>query len=196
MRRIGIFAGTFDPVHSGHISFALQAAERAKLDKLYFLPERRPRAKHGVEHFAHRIAMLKKAARPYSKFDVMEVEDVSFTISRTLPKLQKKFQNSQLVFLFGSDIVVSLPAWSQANNMLKNCELVVGVRAEDSLEKIVQLIKTWPVQPKALTIFDSYAPDVSSSSVREALRKQNPGNGLLSSVKQYSKQHWLYVSLI
>jgi cytidyltransferase-like protein len=59
--RIGIYSGTFDPVHAGHMAFALQAMQEAKLDRLYFLPERRPRYKQGVEHFAHRVAMLERA---------------------------------------------------------------------------------------------------------------------------------------
>jgi nicotinate-nucleotide adenylyltransferase len=69
--RIGIYSGTFDPVHSGHISFALQSLKAAKLDKVYFLPERRPRNKQQVEHFGHRVAMLKRAIKPYPEFNVL-----------------------------------------------------------------------------------------------------------------------------
>src|SRR5581483_3364510 len=89
MKRIGIYSGVFDPVHAGHIGFALQAVERAGLDKVYFLPERRPYHKQGVEHFGHRVAMLKRATRPHPALSVLELEDISFTVERTLPKLQK-----------------------------------------------------------------------------------------------------------
>ena len=50
MARIGIYAGTFDPVHAGHVAFALQSLEAAKLDRVYFLPERRPRGKRQVKN--------------------------------------------------------------------------------------------------------------------------------------------------
>src|SRR4051812_4657029 len=96
MKRIGIYAGTFDPVHSGHVSFALQALKAAELDKVYFLPERRPRNKQHVEHFGHRTAMLKRAAQPHSQFEVLEMVDISFSVERTLPKLQKQFEGDQL----------------------------------------------------------------------------------------------------
>ncbi len=195
VKRIGIYAGTFDPVHAGHISFALQALKEAGLDKIYFLPERRPRHKTGVEHFGHRVAMLKRAAEPHSKLDVLELEDVSFTMERTLPKLQKRFQGSQLVFLFGSDIVSQLPLWPKAQNLLKQSELVVGVRAKHDASTITKQIAQWPYQPTGLFVFESYAPDVSSHKVREALRRRQLTRGLLTSVARYANRNWLYISL-
>lgn len=193
--RIGIYAGTFDPVHAGHVTFALQSLEAAKLDKVYFLPERRPRDKQHVEHFGHRVAMLLKATAPYPQFEVLEMVDVSFSVSRTLPRLQQEFQGSELVFLFGSDVVPSLQDWPDADKLLKDNELVIGLRDQDDRGAIHAIVEAWPAQPKALTMFPSYAPDVSSGRVREALRQRQPTNGLLSSVERYSDRNWLYVSL-
>src|SRR4051812_40769392 len=82
-KRIGIYAGTFNPVHTGHVAFALQAVKEANLDEVYFVPERQPRGKAGVEHFGHRVAMLKRALRPYKQFDVLELVDVNMTVNRT-----------------------------------------------------------------------------------------------------------------
>lgn len=194
-RRIGIYSGTFDPVHAGHVGFALQAIETAKLDIVYFLPERRPRYKQGVEHFAHRVAMLRRACRPHPKLDVLELEDVNFSIERTLPRLQKRLGKSQLVFLFGSDVAAHLPNWPQVESLLASSELVIGVRAEDNLARVSEQIRAWPQQPKALKIFESYAADVSSGAVRKAIRERRHARGLLPSVAHYSDRHWLYVSL-
>lgn len=194
-KRIGIYSGVFDPVHAGHIGFALQAMEKAGLDKVYFLPERRPRHKQGVEHFGHRVAMLKRATRPHPKLDILELEDTSFTMERTLPRLQKRFSGHQLVFLFGSDAVQELPNWPKAENLLKTSELVVGVRSESALEHIRQDIQGWPAKPQQLCIFESYAPDISSGKVREALRRRTYARGLLLSVARYANRNWLYISL-
>jgi nicotinate-nucleotide adenylyltransferase len=193
-QRIGIYAGAFDPVHAGHVAFALQALEAAQLDKVYFLPERRPRHKQGVEHFAHRVAMLKRASAPHRKFGVLEYVDISFSVARTLPRLRHQFAGDQLVFLFGSDAVTYLPAWPNAKQLLRSSELIVGVRATEEAAVVRQQIMTWDTQPKALTIFDSYAPNVSSGAVREALRRRRPVRGLLHSVAYYSNRHWLYVA--
>lgn len=194
-KRIGIYAGTFDPVHSGHITFALQAVQAARLDKVYFLPERRPRAKQHVEHFGHRVAMLRRAAAPYPQFEVLELVDVSFTVERTLPHLQRLFKNAELVFLFGSDILPRLQDWPKAELLLKSSELVIGLREQDNREELKRLIGSWRTPAKALTMFDSYAPEVSSGRVREALRRRKAAPGLLTSVERYSDRHWLYVSL-
>jgi nicotinate-nucleotide adenylyltransferase len=115
--RIGVYAGSFDPVHAGHISFALQALQAAQLDKIYFLPERRPRAKQHVEHFGHRVAMLRRAIEPHSQFGILELVDVSFSVERTLPELQQQFEGDELVFLFGSDVVSGFKDWPHVDQV-------------------------------------------------------------------------------
>lgn len=194
-QRIGIYSGTFDPVHAGHMAFALQALELAKLDKIYFLPERRPRHKPGVEHYAHRVAMLKQATLPYEQFYVLESVEISFTVKRTLPLLQQKFKRAQLVFLFGSDAVADLPSWPLANRLLVASELVIAARQGHDTKLLQAAIADWPVQPQAAVMLTSFAPAVSSASVREALRARQPVAGLLQSVARYSDHHWLYVSV-
>ncbi len=193
--RIGIYSGTFDPVHAGHIRFALQAVEQAELDELYFLPERRPRHKQGVEHFGHRVAMLNRASRPHPKFSVLELDDVSFTVQRTLPALRKRFLDSQLVFLFGSDVIEQLTEWPHSDKLLNDSELVVGVRSTEKIEDTQKIIDNWKVRPKVVTLFHSAAPEISSSQVRSALQQRKEAHGALTSVRRYSDQNWLYVSL-
>jgi nicotinate (nicotinamide) nucleotide adenylyltransferase len=195
MTRIGIYAGTFDPVHTGHITFALQALLAAELDMVYFLPERQPRNKQGVEHFGHRVAMIRLATKPHPQFDVLDLPDINFSVARTLPRLKKQFGDAQLVFLFGSDVLPRLQEWPDANQLLKGAELVVGLRAEADRDSLHQIVEAWPTQPKTLTMFASYAPEVSSGQVRQALSGHQPTAGLLKSVERYSDRHWLYVSL-
>lgn len=177
------------------MAFALQSLKAAQLDKVYFLPERRPRAKQHVEHFGHRVAMLKRATQPYPEFEVLELVDVSFSVERTLPKLRKLMPRAELIFMFGSDVVAGLASWPHAKELLGAGELVIGLRFHDSRENIRQIVEAWPTQPPAVTIFDSFAPKVSSGQVREALRQRQAAAGLLKSVERYSDHHWLYVSL-
>lgn len=194
-KRIGIYSGAFDPVHAGHVAFALQAIEQANLDRVYFLPERRPRHKPSVEHFAHRVAMIKQASLPYKKFYVLESVEVNFSVKRTLPMLQQKFRGDQLVFLFGSDTVASLPEWPYVEQLLTTSELVIAARKGADADELQQSITQWKVQPQAATMLTSFAPKVSSTVVREALRARQPVAGLLQSVARYSDHHWLYVSV-
>lgn len=192
--RIGIYAGAFDPVHAGHVAFALQAIEAAHLDQVVFLPERRPRNKPGVEHFAHRIAMLKTALALHPDLAVMELVDKCFTVRRTLPALERVFRDAELIFLMGSDAALSIPAWPQAERLLSSSELVVGVRSLHQHEEVAREVANWDVSPKSLVIFDSFAPGISSSKIRHALRANSHTAGLLSSVHRYAEREWLYVS--
>ena len=194
-RRVGIYAGTFNPVHSGHIAFALQAAREAELDRVYFLPERRPRFKQGVEHFGHRVAMLKRAAKPHPQFSVLELNDIDFTVDRTLPKLSDRFRGGQLIFLLGSDAALQLADWPNLGRFLNKVEIVVGLRQRGSDIRVREAMRHWPLQPPAVHLFESFAPEISSRDVREALYQRQAAPGLLTSVQKYSDRHWLYVSL-
>ncbi|HSW85298.1 MAG TPA: nicotinate-nicotinamide nucleotide adenylyltransferase [Candidatus Saccharimonadales bacterium] len=195
MKRIGIYAGTFDPVHAGHITFALQSIKAAGLDEIYFLPERQPRNKQGVEHFGHRVAMLKLAIKPHPQFKILDLPDINFSVTRTLPRLAKRFPKSQLVFLFGSDILSDLHEWPEIDKLLKISELIIGLRADADRQKIHKIVEEWPIQPLALTMFSSFAPEISSGRVRQALSGHMAAEGLLRSVERYSDRNWLYVSL-
>ena len=194
-RRIGIYSGTFNPVHAGHISFALQSMKAGKLDRLYFLPERRPRNKKHVEHFGHRVAMLKQAVKPYAAFDVLEFDDVSFSIKRTLPHLEIMFPDSQLVFLIGSDVAEHMGQWQQLDRLFATSEILVGIRDEHDAAHLKTIIAGWKVQPLDAHIIESHAAAVSSKKVREALQAKTTTAGLLSSVARYSDHNWLYISL-
>jgi nicotinate-nucleotide adenylyltransferase len=192
--RIGIYAGAFDPVHAGHIAFALQSMAAAGLDQVVFMPERRPRYKPGVEHYAHRVAMLKVALAPHPDLSVMEVVDKHFTVRRTLNVLRQVFGNAQFVFLMGSDTALTIPSWPNADQLLSSSELVVGVRSTHQHAQLEEAVSTWATAPESLILFDSFAPHVSSSRIRQAIRSNEYADGLLTSVHRYARQEWLYVS--
>jgi nicotinate-nucleotide adenylyltransferase len=193
--RIGIFAGTFDPIHAGHISFSLQAISEAKLDQIVFLPERIPRFKAPKEHYAHRVAMIKRAIKPYQTMSVLELPDKHFTIKRTLPVLQKKLKVDRLVLLVGSDLVINMPEWPNIEILMNETELVVGTRADDEPRDIKKIIRTWETQPIRLNVIRSQDPHVSSTIVRNAIAQKSQAQGLLQSVHSYAKDNWLYVSI-
>ncbi len=194
-QRIGIYSGTFNPVHAGHMAFALQSMAAANLDKLYFLPERRPRSKKHVEHFGHRVAMLKQAVKPYPKFAVLEFDDISFAVKRTLPKLEVMFPDSRLVFLVGSDVAEHMGQWDYLERLFATSEILVGIRDMHDGEHLQSIIAQWKVQPLNAHIIKSHAAAVSSKKVREALQARTTTSGLLSSVARYSDHNWLYISL-
>ncbi len=194
-RRVGIYAGAFDPIHSGHLSFALQAVKVAKLDSVVFLPERRPRSKPEVEHFGHRTAMIARAIKPYDKLALLELPDVFFDITRTLPKLEKEFIGCQLVMLMGGEVACSLPDWPDADKLLKTSELVVGLRDGQGKNMILSKLKSANTGTLRLTFIKSSDPKISSSKIRNNIKAGRRSRGLLSSVSSYASENWLYTTL-
>ncbi len=195
MKRIGIYSGSFNPVHAGHISFALQAIKAADLDQVFLMPERYRRQKTDLAHFAHRVAMIKQAIKPHSQLSLLETNEINHSAERTLPMLKQRFPGSTLVVLVGSDLLNRIGDWPHAELLLQSTELVVGVRTGDE-KSVPERLGDLPAKPKAVTVINSYAPSVSSTKIREALRCRRPAEGVLASVQRYSDRNWLYISLI
>lgn len=198
LTKIGIFSGTFDPVHAGHIATALEAMKQAGLEKVYFLPERSPRRKEGVTHYAHRIAMLKLALKPYKNLAVLELPDKQFSVTKTLPRLRSRFKNDQLYQIIGSDMVHILVSqddqvqWPGLSTYLTEVTLVVGVRSGTDHEEVKRLLTA--IQPGGIIVLTP-SSHVASSVIRLAVSRGKMPDTLLKTVRPYVKKHWLYASI-
>lgn len=141
MAKVGIFSGTFDPVHVGHIGFAVAAAREAQLEKVILLPERQPRSKARVTPFADRLAMLKLATQNQPLLEVVELNDTQFTVNGTLPKLQTTY-GRDLSLLIGSDVTQTFAdRWPGLDKLLKQMELIIALRNGDSESEIKELLQ-------------------------------------------------------
>jgi len=193
-QRVGIFSGTFDPVHKGHIVFALDAAEKANLDKVYFAPEVKPRRKSNVSHFAHRISMLKLATKPHAKLEVLELPDSQFSPVKTTARLKKMFPGDKLFLILGSDLIVDLPNWPEHQGMLGHMGVIAGVRAHSDTAEVLQIINSFEKPLIEFHVIQSGQPHLSSRQVRRAIEAGNAHEGLLTSVQRYISENWLYCS--
>lgn len=127
--RIGVFGGSFDPVHLGHLLVAECAREQARLDRVLFVPtaiqphkqDRHPAAAE------HRLAMLHLAAGGHDAFAVSHDEidrgGVSYTID-TLERLAAAHPDDRLCLILGPDALASLPTWKEPERIVALAELV------------------------------------------------------------------------
>lgn len=195
IRRIGIFSGTFDPVHKGHIAFALEAAKKAKLDVVYFMLEPKPRRKEGITHYAHRLAMLELALKPHKALRTLEVADRQFSVKSTMPRLRGMFKDSKLYLLVGSDTVayfVDAKEWPNADLLLKDFSLIVGLRGdadETSLKKQLGALA------KRIIIINTDKKHASSRKIRQAVASNLLHKDSLKATDAYIKKHWIYTSV-
>ena len=140
MAKIGIFGGTFDPVHRGHLAVARAALRRLKLDKLYFVPVGVPPHKQRRPHaaFRHRFAMLKLATAREPRFAVSrrEAEGVHYSID-TVRRVKRALKaGDRLFFLIGMDAFRDIATWREAEALVRECEFVVSPRPGSSLKDV------------------------------------------------------------
>ncbi|HKX73308.1 MAG TPA: adenylyltransferase/cytidyltransferase family protein [Candidatus Saccharimonadales bacterium] len=177
MARIGIFAGTFDPVHNGHVAFALAAMNDCHLDSVVFLPEREPRGKHGVTPIGHRVAMLECVVADRPDFSLLQLAEPQFDVRATLPQLQRRFAGDELFLLVGSDVAAHIVRWDGAKELLAAMEVVIGQRAGDPL----------PQLPVSTIVLPTVQAHVAASDIRSGLSQD-----IAPDVRKYIDAHHLY----
>lgn len=153
---IGLFGGTFDPIHRGHLTLARAALESCKLGRIYFVPASVPPHKQQpLTPFLHRYAMLALATAQEKAFvpSLLEApEDAApapkkerppkpnYTIE-TVRRLKQSFKASDKLFLLiGIDAFVDIAKWHQAESLFRECEFVVASRPGYSLADVANAL--------------------------------------------------------
>jgi nicotinate-nucleotide adenylyltransferase len=168
-RHIGIYSGTFDPIHEGHMAFAKTAVDIFHLDKVVFLPEKKPRTKQHASDLSKRLLLLKQALASQSKLESHVLQTDQFTVINTLPELHQLFPGSRFTFLIGSDVALLLPTWQDLPLLVADVSFLIAVREGDSrgrIESELQLLEKSLGLPIRYTIIDSPKPHVRSSNLR------------------------------
>lgn len=194
-KRIGILSGTFDPVHKGHLSFALQAIEAAGLDEVVFVPEPKPRHKLDVTHLGHRVAMLELAIKSYPKLSVFVMPSKQFTPANSLPRLLQKYPDAQLLMLIGTDVLGHISVWPNVRSLLKKVGLVVAVKGDKDERQSFRLLAALPVEPPESHVLVSNFPNIAGRDIRHEIKKGNISDSMLESVTGYAKDNWLYTNI-
>jgi nicotinate-nucleotide adenylyltransferase len=196
MKRVGIYSGSFDPVHAGHLAFAREAIARCGLDKVFFLVEPRPRRKQGVRALEHRAAMVRLAVKDDNQLGTIVLGQSRFTAVDTLPILQRRFKGAQLYMLMGDDGLTHLGEWPHVDELIEGLRFVVGRRKAASAEvksRIEIIQKTRGLQIR-YTDFAAPKAALSSSGIRRSLKKGVPVTDVSPEVLRYVRTHGLYES--
>jgi nicotinate-nucleotide adenylyltransferase len=132
--RIGVFGGTFDPVHLGHLILAEQCREQGRLDQVLFVPSARPPHKrnHAVTPFRQRAEMLQLATAGHPAFRIDELENerpgLSYTVD-TLDALKMSHPGADWFLLVGSDTLAELHEWHDPAGIVRRAGLLAAARA-------------------------------------------------------------------
>lgn len=200
MPKIGIFGGTFNPVHSGHLAAAKEARKKLKLKKIIFIPGGLLPHKKNQEIALsnHRYEMVKLAIKGKKYFEVSPMEIYKKAISysiETILALKKKYQkNTELVFLLGADAMLNIKTWKQPRKVLKLCHFFVLKRAGYPISDMIKkLAKIKIYKDKDYKVLNIKSPDISSTEIRKLIKNGlDTGNFIPKEVKKYIHEHRLY----
>ncbi len=167
--RIGIFGGSFDPPHEGHLTLIKQVLASRVVEEIWLMPTFISPWKKASASPEDRLAFCKLLTKdlPIGQVKTSDLEikrgGKSYTVD-TVRELKKKF-NHQFYWIIGSDLVKDLPKWHKAEELYREIEFLVFPRT-----------------------------NISSTAIREKIKKRQPLNGLVpKKIEQYVKKHKPYV---
>lgn len=199
MERIGIFGGTFNPPHIGHIQAAKQAVTALGLHKLILMPDHVAPHKvmpAGSPTPRQRLEMLRIAAADCAQLEVSDLElrreGVSYT-SDTVLALKQQYPGAELVLLMGADMFLSLRGWKNWETILENVTLGVFCRGEKGENAAIAAKKAEMEQCGArMELVQNPVIAISSTQMRRLLAFQCAGEFLPAGVETYIRENGLY----
>ncbi|HND53027.1 MAG TPA: nicotinate-nucleotide adenylyltransferase [Pirellulaceae bacterium] len=199
--RLGVYGGTFDPVHFGHLLLAECCREQARLDEVWFVPAAIPPHKQSSQVGAaeHRLEMLRLAVSGYSEFVVSDCElrrgGVSYTVD-TLEEIRAARPNDELFFLLGADALNDLIGWRAPARIIELATLVAVHRADAAAPNwaaLEGLFQSHPLESGRAWQVEMPRIDFSSRELRARVsRGESIRFRTAPSVEDYIQRHGLY----
>jgi nicotinate-nucleotide adenylyltransferase len=189
--RLGIYGGTFDPVHHGHLLLARDALEQLRLDAVLFVPcgqsplkTRKPRATD-----ARRLAMLRLALKNNPRFWLTRCEldrpAPSYAYDTAL-EIREAFPRAELFWLIGADQLATLDQWHRPDDLRRLITFVFLPRGETAGKATPRTVLSLP-QPRRV--------DISATEIRHRVKSRLPIDHLVPApIAAYIKRHGLYLS--
>lgn len=191
--RIGLFGGTFNPIHSGHLRAAEIVQKRLNLEKILFIPSYIPPHKDSEEIAspADRLKMVELALHSHPHFIPssieVDAEERSYSII-TLGKIKKLYPNARIFFILGIDAFLEIDTWKNHEQVLEQCFFVVisrpGFRLEDAEAVVLSISREiMCVLPESENVNEDMlrtrriflvpidALDIASTRIREKIKR-------------------------
>lgn len=202
--KIGVYGGTFNPIHLGHMEAAKFAAAYLRLDKLILIPAGVPPHKAlpgAVASSRHRLDMTRLAAQSMEMDGVVEVSELeleregkSYTVD-TLTQLHQRFPGDQLYLLMGSDMFLTFQHWREPEKIAELCTLCAFGRSEADTEELFAAQRSYLAERFGARIVTVPLPkiiDISSTRLRESLAGGGGREYLAPTVYGYILREGLY----
>lgn len=190
MSSVGIYGGTFDPIHNGHLQTAQEVLKIRKLDKIIFIPcfISPHKTEQKTTSAKDRLEMVKLAVQNNNKFDFSDIEikreNISFSYE-TIIELKKFYK--KIEFIIGYDNMINFHKWKNPEIILQNSNILVLRRKENKLEKLEHNFD------KKMIFLNNSLVEISSTEIRNRIKEGLPINNLVpESVMEYIYNFNLY----
>lgn len=190
--RTGIFGGSFNPVHIGHLALANYLCEYDGLDEVWFVvtPLNPLKTNHGMLPDIKRLQLVEAAIKNYSKFQASDIELMlpkpSFTI-QTLDYLRRVHPEREFVLIVGSDNWINFNSWKDYERIIKQYEILVYPRRGGVIDHLSL--------PPTVCVVDAPLLDISSTFIRKAISAgKNPEFFLHPATCKIIREEGLYLS--
>ncbi len=195
---IGIYGGTFDPIHKGHVRLLKMAKEHGGLDRVIVLPDRIPPHKHAENLVSgeDRLAMCRLAVGDIDGAEVSDWEirreGLSYSVI-TLRHFHEVYPDDRLWFIMGSDMLTSFRKWYCYSEILTLAGLICMTRYEGDDDKLEAAAEVLRAEGGEVRLVNMKALEISSSQVRALLAEGGDCTGLLDErVTEYIRSKGLY----
>ncbi|MBO4431610.1 MAG: nicotinate-nucleotide adenylyltransferase [Bacteroidaceae bacterium] len=191
--RIGIYGGSFNPIHKGHTQLAASIVAQGLVDELWLLVSPLNPLKSGevsnIAEYEHRLKMAELATEGIEGVNVSDFERhlplPSYTIN-TLGELQKAYPEHEFVLVIGADNWERFPRWYHADEIIEKYHILIYRRPGCELDETAL--------PASVQVVDTPLYDVSSTKIRESVKKGRMMRRWLDEkVARYIKRHHLYL---
>lgn len=214
--RIGLFGGTFDPIHCGHVKAAESVQKIFSFDRILFIPSYIPPHKETLDVVSaeHRLKMVELALSSFDRFFPSSIEidarGTSYSIM-TLNRIKEIFPQTELFFLLGIDAFLEIETWKDYEGVLDQCSFIVMSRPGFRLDEAKKILaekyshrmvevsgflakETERIFNQRIYLLSIETLDISSSEVRERVRKNQSIKDLVpKNVENYIKEKCLYL---
>ena len=200
MNKLGLFGGSFDPIHNGHLHIARAFADELGLDNVIFLPAGEPYHKTAPRTpAAQRLAMVEAAIEGDSRFaasDVDMVRDGATYSVDTMQIFRQHFADAELWWLMGMDSLLQLHTWKNWRTFARLTHIAVAARAGQSLNHAPPELRDWlgeALQQGSLKILSAPLLDISSSAIRRRVAAgESVGDEVPAAVGRLIEEWGLY----
>jgi nicotinate-nucleotide adenylyltransferase len=194
INKIGLFGGTFDPIHMGHLVVAESVLNELNLNKIYFIPAHKHALKPNkkISPPEIRFEILKIALRDFPYFSISDIELESDNISFTIDTLKRfreyeNLSNAQLYYIIGFDNLAELHLWKEHEKIMDIVQLVVLTRPGSNDDQLINKYKDNIIIPNSPRI------DVSSTLIRQRIKENKYWKSMVTpAVNEYIIRHNLY----